>query len=742
VNVKAILKNLFPCRGTESCGDEEDPATSTTGTAQRTRTPTNSTLTPTESDGSNAHESTSSNLEFGELDDDRSAPNISLNLHDSNTSRELYVAAFCGIVLQFGMLVFCGFSVYHPAFSQRFLKNGRSVPGYAFPTMATGTILLVIGMLICSAVVEQSTEERIYELERKTASQPRESDGPDTATGEHNTDEGIHELTQVPRQNESQPPHIGSSDNQTDSSNDSGKEPKVRVLWLQKSHTVSDQVFESFVLFGSYRSGPRDYILTSRRWKNSKTRSPSSTSDSVAGSHSSSPDAADRSRSSSPNSAHRSSSSNLNSAHGPLPSCPKSKQWTRITTIASDPTQALTLLGVFLGLSGFVLQFQGLRGMNWSASIAQLVCTFLMTLWRAWVRRSMVAMPIAHQVSKQHELDWLALRMAKFHGQSESGGFWPKDEEYFKSGQPKDLSTRMTDTSVRMSWEIFTDRENLAYRGYFTPINSATSASPAVTASAPTSASVSASAPAIASASKTAIASESPSINYSFSVTECALQIRKRLGRLTNWTGPLSPVSIALAESIEVAMEKLLDKEVGGLFTWFVSVKVNNEDEKVKFTIEKRDDRWKIDTTSIEAALSLWTFHIRAIEAERKEKTNKKEAPEDWLRDDTEMKRRIIRLLGPADSTSGPADSSKGLPRSLRWWMGETVGDVRGKDKDNDQHNNEGTGLVVGFMGLNSNDENHEGNSYYSRRFHSRHTRRKFRGHSRNPIGGTRNNLF
>ena len=92
--------------------------------------------------------------------EDGSAPNISLNLHRSNRAEELYAAALCGTVLQFGMLVFCGFSVYHQEFSQRFPKNGRPVGAYAFPIMALGTILLMVGMLICSAVVEKSTEEK------------------------------------------------------------------------------------------------------------------------------------------------------------------------------------------------------------------------------------------------------------------------------------------------------------------------------------------------------------------------------------------------------------------------------------------------------------------------------------------------------------------------------------------------------------------------------------------------------
>ncbi|KAF8541742.1 hypothetical protein BDD12DRAFT_731468, partial [Trichophaea hybrida] len=204
----------------------------------------------------------------------KSAPNIALNIQGGSRPRDLYFAAIGGALFQFGMLVFCGFTVYHPTFSSRFPKNSAKVKPYAFPVMAVGTIALMCGMLICSAVIERSTEETVFT------------------------------------------PQL-----------------RARILWLQKTHTVSDQTFDSFIIFG------------------------------------------------------------------------------RNKNVSSTLDQAFTLLGVFLGLAGFILQFQGLRGMNWSASIAQLVCIMLMTTWRAWVRRGLIAIPIAHQVLDQHEMDWLALKI-------------------------------------------------------------------------------------------------------------------------------------------------------------------------------------------------------------------------------------------------------------------------------------------------------------------------------------------
>ena len=95
---------------------------------------------------------------------DALAPNISLNLHGGSKSGELFAGAIFGVVLQVGILVFCGFTVYHTSFRERFPKEGRHVPQYGFPIMLSGTVLLVIGMMVCSLVVEQSTCEVKYVL--------------------------------------------------------------------------------------------------------------------------------------------------------------------------------------------------------------------------------------------------------------------------------------------------------------------------------------------------------------------------------------------------------------------------------------------------------------------------------------------------------------------------------------------------------------------------------------------------
>jgi hypothetical protein len=455
----------------------------------------------------------------------------------------------------------------------------------------------MIGMLICSAVVEQSTGEKEYVL------------------------------AQLEEQHDqSQQSGSDASDHLADQANEPSR--KLRALWLQKSHVVSDQSFDSYVMFGKYDSGPRNWIRTSRRVDNDdqkqddneRTRLPAELED-------------------------ESHSSNFST-------------WAK--NIYSNSTEAFTLLGVFLGLCGFILQFQGLRGMNWSASIAQLVCTFLMTIWRAWIRRGLIVNPVPKKLREHHEMDWLALRIAK------NSNYWPPDGKSLKNR----LGDGHLDLSERLAWEILTNNNNIACVGIWE------SGEPGN--------------PELHSGSH----SESHSL-LDMGEAQYALNIRRRLGQLTGWTGPASTLSIAVADSIETVMNNLFDKEHTE-FTWSLRVKVSDIEDnhgKIQFKVTKKGT-WEMDATHIEAALSLWLFHI----SETQDKSTEEESGNDWLRKDKSLKRKIIRLLG--------LDKSKALSRDIKWWVGDVIPEDD-KPKSNEGNNTQqrsGFASPVGFVGVESND--------------------------------------
>ncbi|KAI6750430.1 hypothetical protein HG530_014711 [Fusarium avenaceum] len=199
------------------------------------------------------------------------SPNILLNCHPPAIERELWAFAAIGTCLQLGVLIYSGLATYHPAL--QFKKDDKPVAGYAYPCTAVGTLVLVLGMLLCGHVVESSTDEKRYE--------PAE-------------------------------------------------EWKARMIWLQQTKTVSDQVFDSHMV---YAQDDRQTIITSRRSKRHGKRQ------SIAGTideHSAEED---------------------------------------------DPSAALKIIttcGTAVALCGFVVQFFGLRGMHWSASIAQLGAVLVM----------------------------------------------------------------------------------------------------------------------------------------------------------------------------------------------------------------------------------------------------------------------------------------------------------------------------------------------------------------------------
>ncbi|CAG9983691.1 unnamed protein product, partial [Clonostachys byssicola] len=78
----------------------------------------------------------------------------------------------------------------------------------------------------------------------------------------------------------------------------------------------------------------------------------------------------------------------------------------------SSQHETLSTFGVGFALVGFVSQFIGLRGMNWAASVAQLVAALIMVAARAWLRRGLAQPLVAKELTSQFELDWLAMTLA------------------------------------------------------------------------------------------------------------------------------------------------------------------------------------------------------------------------------------------------------------------------------------------------------------------------------------------
>ncbi|KAF7939345.1 uncharacterized protein EAE97_007425 [Botrytis byssoidea] len=155
-----------------------------------------------------------------EIDGFDRAPNISLNIHPKQNRGELFVAAVLGIILQAGVIVFSAVVAYDNRFGA---AVGGRPSAYAFPTLASGTAVLVIGMGICASVIGESTDECVWELKADLNATTQQ------AEGNHQSIYDRHSLGA-----ESPHPIIEDSSNKTEAS----QTPSLRI---QLSNTVSNR---------------------------------------------------------------------------------------------------------------------------------------------------------------------------------------------------------------------------------------------------------------------------------------------------------------------------------------------------------------------------------------------------------------------------------------------------------------------------------------------------------------------
>ena len=271
-----------------------------------------------------------------------------------------------------------------------------------------------------------------------------------------------------------------------------------------------------------------------------------------------------------------------------------------------------TTFAVVIGISGFLAQFQGLRFLNWTCSIAQLIALIVATILRAWVRRSMNKTPVAVPVNNDYILDNLALAIV---GKGPSGFDFPNAEALRAPG----LSLAFGVTAIPR----------------LRPINMAGSKDQGQSGSAYSSrASLQ---PVDPTSQPLDNVQTSTEIETTPSLAQQALELRVRLGRLTRWTGVKSQEAINLSNSIEAALERLspqLPAEYGGRCAVVLQVNTYRNiphafREEVELYIIKDGDRWKVDDAQLEALLSLVSYSAWVAERNRanREETDKGKTP-------------------------------------------------------------------------------------------------------------------
>ncbi|KAF5012831.1 hypothetical protein FDECE_1120 [Fusarium decemcellulare] len=455
------------------------------------------------------------------------APNVSLNSHNQFWRGELRVAAVFGIIIQLGVLMYSGFATYHPAL--KFTKGGGPIMDYAYPCTAAGTLFLVTGMLICGHVVESSTDEEKYEA---------------------------------------------------------GEGKRVRLIWLQQTKTVSDQLFDSYAM---YAKDDRALVTISRR--------------AIKGT------------------ASYSSFDDRKDASGHVKSQPGHQDRTRVLIFQ-------TVLGTMISLCGFVVQFIGLRGMHWSASVTQLGAVVVMTCIRALVRRGLAKSLASERLTSGYELEWFALTLGD-----------PCKAPWLHS-ESEQSNTKVHD------WRILTGKTG--------PIHNAEDQGDA-------------------SQLRQVFDGANPR-----SKAHQVMEIRKRLGWLADWHGPATTEAVSLARAIETTMDALnvlLERGDGPkahveprIWEWSLNASyADSNAHQTWFRVERSGGRWKANANELEAALSLWLYSVKTKEeASGHSLVAKPFRTKDESDDDSRLRatepsaKPKLRILGRRH----PA-----LVRDLRWWL-------------------------------------------------------------------------
>ncbi|KAI5815823.1 hypothetical protein BZA77DRAFT_247928, partial [Pyronema omphalodes] len=269
---------------------------------------------------------------------------------------------------------------------------------------------------------------------------------------------------------------------------------------------------------------------------------------------------------------------------------------------------AFATVGTFISISGFILQFIGLRGSHWVVSIAQLAATMLMTAVRALIRRRLSNQPVIVNLTNDFELEWLA-------------------------------------SAISTSPDTFGSSYS-SLRAVKRPDPSETSREPA---------------------------KDSLLDPAGHKVT----QVRRRLGRLTQWKNPASGAAVSVANSMELVLNTLLQKSTES-FTWDIDVLFNNKRQRVDLNVKNDGEKFRVSLAEIEALLSLWLQHVVVHEQKQqdreeggkdeerncKRENNRSEQESNSKTDNDRLKQEALkqnlRILGP---------HSNSLRQDLKWWL-------------------------------------------------------------------------
>ena len=276
---------------------------------------------------------------------------------------ELIVAFVFAILLQTGLLVLAILTVTYSPLRDRI---GFDPEVYGLPCYLGGSVLLSLGVGMCSYVVERKTAEYAWVL---------------------SSDRGLNTTAESREAVDDYP----------------------SLVYVQKSQEVSDQRFDPYILL----AGSKREVIASTRNSDISLAAMLEDADGKGPKEPASSDTGARQ-----------TTLEVTESDGA-----GTKSGTRDGEASQDREpfwKGMTVAAAVAASLGFTSQFMGLRGLTYPCSLAQIGAIIVMTLIRAVIRRHLGREPDHYSAVAQHELDHLATRIVFSDSRQRPGGI--KDE--------------------------------------------------------------------------------------------------------------------------------------------------------------------------------------------------------------------------------------------------------------------------------------------------------------------------
>jgi hypothetical protein len=444
--------------------------------------------------------------------------------------------------------------------------------------------------------------------------------------------------------------------------NEKDDKSQLQVFWLQQKHIVNDQVYEPYLIFG----GIKREILTSSRIEHKATF--------------------------------------------------------RFIKFAANKYELVTVCATLLGLVGFILQFEGLRGLTWATAVAQLVSIIAMALIRAFIRRRLSERVSTVKVLEGPELDWLAMRLVYDDyplkpPSTESESLQPSSDlgstgalpsagsQSASSSYPASTLSSREDLISRMTFRVLTKLDQpttrlLVEHGCMVPkadlsAHNNTGAHPTTL-------------------------QEDQQEGYSKQLypreSQVLIKVRQRLGELTECPGVVSNEAIALSHVMSFILNTLCSNNdfADKTFRWTLPVKTqygiklslesseaSEKMEKIVLRAERDEIGWFTRSSDVDAVLTMWMSSYAEPTTRLQQEIS--ERASDWLMKKSRVIVSYRRILGELIDPPGPVPDGElpkrtnRLTRDLTWWLN----DARICDEiETFDVNTPGPGWVIGFDGM------------------------------------------